>query len=53
MEKVAFNTALLAYLAASLAYFVYLVYRKQAVSLIAAGAVGVMILRPEAIEKWG
>ena len=40
MDKISFNIALFSYLLASLAYFVYLVYRRPLVSTLAVGAVG-------------
>ena len=44
MEKISFNTALFAYLTASLAYIVYLVYRRQTVSTLGGVAVGIGLL---------
>ena len=44
MDKVSFNIALFSYLLASLAYFVYLVYRRPLVSTLAGGAVGFGLL---------
>lgn len=41
MTLIAFNIALISYLVASLEYFIYLVYRKQFVSTLAAITVGV------------
>ena len=39
MDKISFSVALFSYLAASLGYFVYLVYRRPLVSSLAGGAV--------------
>ena len=44
MGKITFNIALMSYLAASLGYFVYLVYRQPIVLRLAAIAVGVGLL---------
>ncbi|MDA0690400.1 MAG: cytochrome c biogenesis protein CcsA [Nitrospinae bacterium] len=44
MEKIAFNISLFSYLAASLGYFLYLVYRKPVVSTLATATVGAGLL---------
>ena len=44
MDKISFSVALFSYLAASLGYFVYLVYRRPLVSSLSGGAVGLGLI---------
>ena len=44
MDKISFSVALFSYLAASLGYFVYLVYRRPLVSSLAGGAVALGLI---------
>ena len=44
MDKISFSVALFSYLAASLGYFVYLVYRRPLVSSLSGGAVALGLI---------